>query len=86
MSQSLTRDRLVSHAILIFLCLLAVLPMLGLTLAAFNGSGGLVSGISWPSVWTFDNFTRAWGKGHFDLGLRNSAAIALLTVTMCRPP
>jgi raffinose/stachyose/melibiose transport system permease protein len=73
-------EKLVSHAILAVLSLLAILPMLGLVLAAFNGSSQLVSGFAWPTTWSLGNFEHAWLKGNFGRGLLNSAVIALLTV------
>ncbi|MDB5506155.1 MAG: binding-protein-dependent transport system inner rane component [Devosia sp.] len=78
--QTSTTEKLVSHLILITLSVLAVLPILGLAFAAFNGSGRPISGIEIPSLWTLENFYRAWAKGKFGQTLWNSAAIALIVV------
>jgi raffinose/stachyose/melibiose transport system permease protein len=73
-------ERLATHAILVLLSLLAVIPLLGLVLAAFNGSSRPVAGFVLPSEWTLDHLAFAWGRGKFALTLRNSAIIAIATV------
>jgi len=73
-------EKLVAHSILIVLCLGAVIPLLGLTMAAFNGSTRPMAGFSIPSEWTLNNLATSWNKGKFGITLRNSAIIAVLTV------
>ena len=73
-------ERFMAHAILTLLSVIAVIPLLGLTFAAFNGSSRPISGFVIPSEWTLDNLVFAWGKGKFALTLTNSAIIALATV------
>lgn len=54
-----------------------VIPFLGITLAALNPPGTVVSGLQWPAEPTLESFSQAWSIAGFGNLLRNSAVIAL---------
>ncbi|GGV38208.1 sugar ABC transporter permease [Kitasatospora herbaricolor] len=68
---------LAGPAVIVVFAATVVIPFLGITLAALNPPGTIVSGLRWPAEPTLESFTQAWSSAGFGDLLRNSALIAL---------
>ncbi|WP_354529721.1 carbohydrate ABC transporter permease [Nakamurella sp. UYEF19] len=64
------------------MALVTLLPFVSIILAAFQPSGALVSGISWPTAFSFDSFREAWTTAGFGTLLINSLIIAVVVVPL----
>jgi raffinose/stachyose/melibiose transport system permease protein len=75
-------DRAVTHALLLLFAFIAVVPIVGIVLTAFNGSPQPIGGIELPQPFSLEALRRAWATAHFSTTLVSSAIIATATVIL----
>jgi len=73
-------DRAVNYVILASFSLIALYPVAGIVLAAFQPPGSAAGGFSLPSELHLANFAEAWTQGHFASYLRSSLIVAVSVV------
>lgn len=72
-------DRTVTYLVLGVFTLIAVVPVLQIVTTAFTSSQAATPGLRLPDGLAWQNFSEAWGRGHFGTYLRSST---LVTVTV----
>ena len=75
-------ERALNYAILLVFSFIALAPLVGILLAAFQRPEALTTGFSLPDGLHFDNFERAWKQAEFGSALRSSAIITVTTVAV----
>lgn len=75
-------ERTLNYGLLALFSLLALAPIAGVVLTAFNHPDALISGFSFPDPFTLESFRQAWSEGGFASSLRTSATITLTTVAI----
>ena len=70
------REQLLSYVVLGVFCMIAIYPIVGILLLAFQERSDLVTGFSIPDSLDFGTFREAWEVGNFDRGLLNSFIVA----------
>lgn len=74
------RSMSLRYTVLIIFSLMILLPFLSLVLAAFHPSGSVVSGITIPETWHWENFRLAWEQGGYSQLMTSSFVISLAVV------
>lgn len=75
-------ESVAGYVLLIGMALTTLLPFISIILASFQPSGALISGISWPSQFSFSSFSEAWTTAGFGNLLINSTIIAVAVVPL----
>lgn len=75
-------DKVLNYATLAAFSLVALAPLVGITLAAFQPPDALSVGFSLPDGFHLENFQRAWEQGNFGDALRASAIVTVTTVVV----
>ena len=75
-------ERTVTYLVLGCFAVLALIPLVGVLLAAMHPSGALLSGFSLPSSLSFDTFRLAWNEGQFSSLMTSSMIVAVVVVAM----
>ncbi|MCL2471983.1 MAG: carbohydrate ABC transporter permease, partial [Propionibacteriaceae bacterium] len=70
------------YLMLFALALGILVPFLSLVLAAFNPPGMALTGMTWPSRFSWGNFALAWREGHFSTLTLASAKVELIVVPL----
>jgi raffinose/stachyose/melibiose transport system permease protein len=73
-------ERIVRHGVLLIGVLIVLVPFLGILSVALQPASANVSGLSFPTSLTLDNFTRAWDLANFSSLMTSSAVIAVSVV------
>ncbi|MEJ3743535.1 carbohydrate ABC transporter permease [Actinomycetes bacterium KLBMP 9797] len=68
--------RVARYLILTLMAAAVLLPFVSVVLAAVHPSGAQISGLSWPSTWSWSNFATAWSDAHFNRLVLNGLIIA----------
>jgi raffinose/stachyose/melibiose transport system permease protein len=76
------REGVLTYAILSVFAVIALYPILGVVLTAFQNPGNLSAGFGAPDGIHLSNFARAWNQGHFASYLRSSAIVAGAVVSV----
>ena len=82
-----TRERIGIGVMLVILIIIAaiwLIPYFFVLMTAFKSLGDLLSGniFGLPKTWHFDNFTKAWTVGKFNLYFRNNVFLILFKVPL----
>jgi len=70
------REQVLSYAVLIVFCLIALYPIVSILLLALHDRSDLVTGFSIPDSIDLGTFKTAWEEGEFGRGLLNSFIVA----------
>jgi len=70
------REQVLSYAILVVFCLIALYPIVSILLLALHDRSDLVTGFSIPDSIDLGTFKTAWEQGEFGRGLLNSFIVA----------
>ncbi|WP_219837063.1 carbohydrate ABC transporter permease [Paenibacillus sp. R14(2021)] len=71
------------HIPLLIVAAYSLFPMLLLLMNAFKKKAEISKNpLGWPKFWTFENFSRAWQQGHFDVAYMNTLIITGMTVVL----
>jgi raffinose/stachyose/melibiose transport system permease protein len=73
-------ERTLNYLILVAFTGLAIVPLIGLLLAALHRPGEMPAGFSLPDRLDLSSFRNAWTEGHFSTYLRSSAIVAVSVV------
>jgi raffinose/stachyose/melibiose transport system permease protein len=74
---------LARYAVLTFLLLVVLLPILGITLSAFKTHAEVIRGpFALPETWRLDNFVNAWTAGRFSAYFRSSVIVVVPVVVV----
>jgi multiple sugar transport system permease protein len=73
--------RTLAYGALIFLSALFIAPFLWTLITAVKSDADLVAfpPVLWPADWHWENFTAAWAKQPFNIFLKNSAIVVVLS-------
>lgn len=66
--------------LLLAMAAVMVVPFLSIVLASLQPAGSAVTGLSWPTEWSLENYRQAWSVAGFSQLLRNSLLVALVVV------
>ena len=70
----------VTYALLILFAILAIAPLLWLTLNSFKTSQDYqMNRLGLPKVWFWQNYPQAWTRGHFGIYIINSLIYTAIT-------
>lgn len=69
-----------NYAILVVFAGLALVPMIGVLVAAVQPPGTLQTGVAAPRGFSLDNLTQAWTEGHFGSYLKSSVLVSVSVV------
>jgi ABC-type glycerol-3-phosphate transport system permease component len=75
-------ERISGYAILTMMAVAIVIPLLSIFLASVQPPGSLLSGLTWPTEWHWENYREAWSVAGFSTLLRSSALVAVGVVQM----
>jgi raffinose/stachyose/melibiose transport system permease protein len=70
-------DRVLTYAVLLLFSALALLPFVGILLAALHPPGEPVTGYTIPQTIHFENFIHAWDTAHFGSFLTSSLIVSV---------
>ena len=70
-------ERWSGYAVLTVMAVAIVVPFLSIFLASMQPSGSVVTGLSWPQTWSFENYREAWSVAGFSSLLRNSLIVVV---------
>jgi raffinose/stachyose/melibiose transport system permease protein len=73
-------ERTVTYLVLALFAATALVPLVGVVLAAMHPSGELLSGFSLPRTLSFDTFRTAWSEGRFGTLMTSSVIVAVAVV------
>lgn len=69
-------EKISGYAILTLLAIGIVIPLLNIFLASVQPGGSLISGMTWPAEWHWENYREAWTVAGFSTLLRSSFIVA----------
>lgn len=75
-------QRLLSHAILLLLAIVTLMPLASIFFASLHEPGSLIVGLSIPEDPHWENYAAAWNAGGFAPLIRTSLVIALSVVPL----
>lgn len=70
-------EKVAGYAILTLLAIGIVIPLLNIFLASVQAAGSLISGLSWPTEWHWENYQEAWTVAGFSTLLRSSFIVVI---------
>ncbi len=73
-------ERYLTYAVLALFSVMALVPLVGVVLAALHPSGELLSGLSLPSSFSLHTFRVAWDEGDFQSLMTSSMIVAVTVV------
>lgn len=77
---NLRRSSIPTHVILTLASMIAALPIVGVLFIAFDRPNAVVSGITWPTHWSFANLEQVWRLGDFSSSMLWSAVTTGATI------